>query len=64
MEKIMNDYAAFERAMDRDKVFLDLDFDEICLAIGTDRTALDRLILREIGYSGQELVDFYRSKFC
>ena len=30
MEKIMDDYAAFERAMDRDKVYLDLDFDEIC----------------------------------
>ena len=64
MEKIMDDYAAFERAMDRDKVYLDLDFDEICSAIGADKKALDQLIFSEIGYGGQELVDFYRSKFC
>jgi hypothetical protein len=63
MEKIMDDYAAFERAMDRDKVYLDLDFDEICSAIGADKKVLDQLISKEIGMSGRELVDFYRSKF-
>ena len=64
MEKLMEDYAAFERAMDIDKVFTDLDFEDICIAIGADKNALDRLISSEIGYGGQELVDFYRSKFC
>ena len=60
----MEDYAAFERAMDEDKVFLDLCFEEICSALGVDTMALDRLVLREIGMGGRELVDFYRSKFC
>ena len=64
MEKLMKDYAAFEQAMDIDKVFMDLDFEDICLAIGADKKALDQLIFSEIGYGGQELVDFYRSKFC
>ncbi|MBO5635833.1 MAG: hypothetical protein J5907_10495 [Bacteroidales bacterium] len=64
MEKIMKDYAAFERALDEDKVYLDLDYNEICTALGADANALDKLILKEIGYSGRELVDFYRSKFC
>ena len=64
MEKLMEDYAAFERAMDQDKVYLDLYFEEICEAIGADAEVLDRLILSEIGLDGRETVDFYRSKFC
>ena len=64
MDKTMEDYAAFERAMDEGKVFLDLDFEEICDALETDREALDRLIIEELGFSGQELVDFYHSHFC
>lgn len=63
MEKIIGDYAAFERAMDEDKVYLDLCFEEICAAIGADEEALDKLILSEIGVDGRGLVDFYRSKF-
>lgn len=63
MEKIIGDYAAFERAMDEDKVYLDLCFEEICAAIGADEAALDKLILSEIGVDGRGLVDFYRSKF-
>ena len=64
MKKLMEKYVAFERAMDRDKVYLDLSFEEICSAIGADVEALDKLILSEIGLSGRETVDFYRSKFC
>ena len=61
---MMEDYAAFEQAMDRDKVYLDLSFEEISAALGADEEALDRLIFNEIGFGGKELVDFYRSKFC
>ena len=64
MGKMMEDYAAFEQAMDRDKVYLDLSFEEISAALGADEEALDRLIFNEIGFGGKELVDFYRSKFC
>ena len=64
MEKLMEDYAAFERAMDEGKVYLDLDFEEICTALGADKDALDRLILNETGYSGQGLVVFYHSNFA
>ena len=64
MDKLMEDYAAFERAMDEGMVFLDLDFAEICDALGVDRDALDRLIFEELGFSGLGLVDFYHSNFC
>ena len=63
MKKLMEKYAAFERAMNRDKVYLDLCFEEICEAIGADAESLDRLILSEIGVDGDSLIDFYRSKF-
>ena len=63
MGKLMRDYAAFERAMDEDKVYLDLGFEEICSALEVDAEILDRLLMSEIGMSGVELVDFYRSKF-
>ena len=63
MRNIMEDYAAFERAMDEDKVYLDLCFEEICSALGADIESLDRLIFSEIGFNGRDLVDFYRSKF-
>ncbi|MBR5176499.1 MAG: hypothetical protein IKW89_11300 [Bacteroidales bacterium] len=64
MKKLMEKYAVFERAMNRDKVYLDLSFEEICSAIGADVETLDKLLLSEIGLGGQETVDFYRSKFC
>ncbi len=64
MEKLMEDYAAFERAMDRDKVYLDLSFEEICAAIGADARTLDKLVFEETGFGGPELVDFYHSNFC
>lgn len=60
----MRDYDAFERAMDVDKVYLDLDFEDICSAIGADREALDKLLVEETGFSGQGLIDFYLSNFC
>ena len=64
MEKLMRDYAALEQAMDIDEVFVDLDVEDICFAIEAAKKTLDQLIFSEIGYGGQELVDFYRSKFC
>ena len=64
MEKMMEYHAAFERAMDEDKVYLDLDFEDICSALGAPSEALDRHLRSELGYGGRELVDFYRSKFC
>ncbi|MBQ6253663.1 MAG: hypothetical protein IJK05_03280 [Bacteroidales bacterium] len=64
MEKIMEDFARFERAMDEDKVYLDLSFEEICAAIGADEEVLDRLVSEETGFSGRALVDFYQSNFC
>ncbi len=56
------DYAAFERAMDVERIYARVkDFEGICSAIGADPGPLDRMIYDEIGLGGQALVDFYLS---
>ncbi len=63
MEKTGKCYAAFERAMDEEKIYRVLaDFDGICVRIGADPALLDRMIYEELGWTGQSLVDLYRSQ--
>ena len=64
MDNIMEEYAAFERAMDEEKLYLGHDFDGICRLIGADRDRLNGMIIRELGFDGPSLVDFYLSNFC
>ncbi len=59
MEKTEKYYAAFERAMNEEKLYRDYDFLGICLRIGADPVALDESLVEELGYSGQDLVDLY-----
>ena len=60
MEKRMRDYAAFEKAMDEMKLYMIMDFDGICREIKADRDTLNETICRELGFDGQELVDYYK----
>ena len=64
MQKIDTDYAAFERAMDEDRIYEDraVTYSEICRSIGADPSALDVLLRKEIGYSGDCLLALYRSQ--
>ncbi len=62
MDCMEKEYAAFEKAMDEERIYKRLsDYSEICALIGADPVLLDRVIYGELGYSGQGLVDFYRS---
>ncbi len=61
MEKIMTDYAAFARAMNEERLYESLDFVGICIRIGADPVAMDALIQQELGYTGESLVDSYRT---
>ena len=61
MDRTMNDYAAFEKAMDEKRLYRRFScFAEICSLIGAEPAALDAVIYDELGYTGQNLVDFYR----
>lgn len=62
MEKTMEDFAAFERAMDEDGLFRRFDFHGICSEIGADPARLDEMLWKELGFTGQSLVDFYRTR--
>ncbi len=60
MEKTEMDYAAFERAMDEEKVYLrNDDFNGICSLLGADAGSLDGKLFEELGFHGQELVEAY-----
>ncbi len=61
MDFMEKEYASFEMAMDEERLYrLIPDFQGICLRIGAEPAALDAKLYEELGYSGQELVDFYR----
>ena len=61
MDRTENDYAAFEKAMDEEKLYRQIpDFAGICLRIGAEPAVLDAVLYEELGYRGQDLVDFYR----
>jgi hypothetical protein len=62
MEQLDKIYAAFEVAMDEKKLYKDYDFLSICLMIGADPARLDEMLFAELGYHGQDLVDFYASQ--
>ena len=54
------EYAAFERAMNEERIYLRVsDYSEICALIGADPIGLDRVIYEELGWHGQAVVDFY-----
>ena len=59
----MKDYAAFERAMNEEKLYRELDYEGICRRIGADRDLLEDLLVKELGFEGQDLVDYYRANF-
>ena len=63
MEKTMKDYAAFERAMEEEKLYLSMDFKEICRKIGADYDVLNEIVYSELGFDGPDLVKYYRSLF-
>ena len=51
MEKTEKYYAAFERAMEEEKLYRKLDFLGICLRIGADPVSLDALLFEEASFT-------------
>lgn len=61
---ISSTYLRFERLMDNEKVYRnpDITFRSICRRLAISPSSLEEILLRELGMSGDELVDFYRHK--
>ena len=55
-------YAAFERLMNEKEIFRDenLSFEDICAEAGADPEELEKHLIAELGYRGEELVSAYR----
>jgi hypothetical protein len=62
MEELNVDYAAFEHAMDDLLLYRDLSmsFEDICRAVGADPAVVEAILVEELGYRGEELVERYR----
>lgn len=62
MGKTEKDYAAFEHAMDVDRIYQDnnLDYQGICALLGLDCGPLEKLLETELGFSGEAIVRAYR----
>ena len=55
-------YAAFERLMNEKEIFRNetLSFEDICAEAGADPEELEKRLIAELGYRGEELVSAYR----
>lgn len=55
-------YAAFGRLMNEERIYLDPDltFEDICAHIGTQKDALESVLLEELGMRGDAILDKYR----
>lgn len=55
-------YAAFERLMNEKEIFRDetLSFEDICAEAEADPEELEKRLIAELGYRGEELVSAYR----
>ena len=63
METVMKDYEAFEGAMNEERIYRMLDYEGICDRLGADPERLENLLMSELGFEGQALVDYYRANF-
>ena len=62
MKTIDDSYAAFGRLMNEEEIFRDgsLTFEDICARIGTQKDALESVLLEELGMRGDAILDKYR----
>ncbi len=56
MEKLFSVYAEFEKMVVEDRIYEDdtVDFASICGALGVSPEELDKLLVEELGYTGEE----------
>lgn len=62
MKTYLEQFAAFEKAMDEDRIYRDanLDFEGICCHVGADPVVVDGMASREVGCDARTLVEIYR----
>lgn len=60
---LQRSYEIFSKMLLEDKIFMDKDitFSLICFAIKANRKELNKLIKKELGFTGPELMKLYRS---
>lgn len=62
MDRLEKIYEEFGVMMNEDRIYEDetVSYEDICRGLGVDPSALDGLLLRELGYTGGQLIEEYR----
>ena len=63
MEKSSEMFERFGRLLEEDKVYLDLSctFEDICGILGADSASFGRYVMEQVGMTGDEVLEVYRS---
>ena len=61
-ENLMKKYELFGRLMIEERIYnvAGMDYRRICSIVGVRPGALDKILMKELGMKGEELVDIYR----
>lgn len=62
MDRLEKIYEEFGVMMNEDRIYEDetVSYEDICRGLGVDPSALDGLLMRELGYTGEQLIEEYR----
>ena len=64
MKTLDEQYARLEKLLDEEKIYLvkGVSFADLCVALGTDRQAMDDHLRQELGMDGEELMRTFRQR--
>lgn len=63
-ERLLTAYERFSRLMTDERLYLNpnINYESVCRLLGVEPTALDRILEREIGYSGSAVIRHFREQ--
>lgn len=62
MDRLEKIYEEFGVMMNEDRIYEDetVSYEDICRGLGVAPSALDGILMRELGYAGEQLIEEYR----
>lgn len=62
MDRLEKIYEEFGVMMNEDRIYEDetVSYEDICRGLGVAPSALDGILMRELGYTGEQLIEEYR----
>ena len=62
MDRLEKIYEEFGVMMNEDRIYEDetVSYEDICRGLGVAPSSLDGILMRELGYTGEQLIEEYR----